>query len=331
MTDSFEQDVFLSYSQDNTTEAIQIQQQLQSQNISVWRDQDSIYGGQQWPKVIGESIAACKLFILLWSEAASQSHFVEFEWNTALALKKVIIPILLDDTPLPSALSSFQALKFPLTEKSLSFISSDKAQPLSNIDEQESVIKELESVPEEPEKATEAAKAIYQQDKWVVHGNVFQNFGNNNTNTNRVSTSDSSVSKSDKKWYERWQSVVAILVGIISVPSLLLDLPKKIREEFADEENKNLTVTVKGIVETVDNIPIAGASVRLDILPDTTFTTTGNGGFIFNNVPGKVGEKVRVYVSANGYKSVDKYYPLPGPIPIKMELLTKKENTSASK
>ncbi len=81
----------------------------------------------------------------------------------------------------------------------------------------------------------------------------------------------------------------------------------------------------------MDNKPIAGANVRLDLLPDTTFTTTSNGGFIFNNVPGQVGEKVRVYVLADGYKPADKYYPLPGPIPIKMEPLPKKENTSFSK
>ncbi|MGD1891961.1 MAG: TIR domain-containing protein [Cyclobacteriaceae bacterium] len=329
MTDSFEQDVFLSYCRDNIAEAQQIQQQLQSQGITVWRDQESIYGGQQWPKIIGESIAVRKLFVLLWSEAAANSHFVEFEWNTALALKKIIIPILLDDTPLPSALSSFQALKFPLTEESLSLILSSKALSLSNSDKQESVIRELKSIPKEPEKAIESAKAIYQQDKWVVHGDVIQNFGNNNTDTNKASVSNSSVSKSDKKWYERWQSVVALLVGIISIPSLLLDLPKKIREEFANEGNKNLTV--KGLVSTMDNKPIAGANVRLDLLPDTTFTTTSNGGFIFNNVPGQVGEKVRVYVLADGYKPADKYYPLPGPIPIKMEPLPKKENTSFSK
>ncbi len=197
MTDSFEQDVFLSYCRDNIAEAQQIQQQLQSQGITVWRDQESIYGGQQWPKIIGESIAVRKLFVLLWSEAAANSHFVEFEWNTALALKKIIIPILLDDTPLPSALSSFQALKFPLTEESLSLILSSKALSLSNSDKQESVIRELKSIPKEPEKAIESAKAIYQQDKWVVHGDVIQNFGNNNTDTNKASVSNSSVSNAD--------------------------------------------------------------------------------------------------------------------------------------
>ena len=38
------------------------------------------------------------------------SHFVEFEWTTAVALRKPLIPCLLDDTPLPSSLLAVQGI-----------------------------------------------------------------------------------------------------------------------------------------------------------------------------------------------------------------------------
>jgi hypothetical protein len=41
---------------------------------------------------IGEAIAAHDHVMLLWSKTAAQSHFVEFEWNTAVALRKTILP-----------------------------------------------------------------------------------------------------------------------------------------------------------------------------------------------------------------------------------------------
>jgi hypothetical protein len=76
----------------------------------VWRDQESIYGGQQWPKAIGEAIAANDYVVLVWSKSAAQSHFVEFERNSAIALRKNILPCLLDDTPLPPSRSAINAI-----------------------------------------------------------------------------------------------------------------------------------------------------------------------------------------------------------------------------
>lgn len=48
--------------------------------------------------------------VLIWSNNAAQSHFVECEWNIALALRKTIISVLLDATPLPAALRALHAI-----------------------------------------------------------------------------------------------------------------------------------------------------------------------------------------------------------------------------
>ena len=91
--------VFLSYSRHDLFLIEQLEAQLNAQpKISIWRDQEKIYGGQKWPKVLGEAIADQDVVLLAWSKHAAASHFVEFEWTTAIALKKTIIPCLLDAT-----------------------------------------------------------------------------------------------------------------------------------------------------------------------------------------------------------------------------------------
>ncbi len=81
--------VFLSYSHEDLPLIEQLETQLKSHpEVSVWRDQDKIYGGQKWPKMWGKAIASQDGFLLVWSKTAAKSKRVEFEWRTAIALKK---------------------------------------------------------------------------------------------------------------------------------------------------------------------------------------------------------------------------------------------------
>ena len=75
--------VFLSYARRDLPTLQPLLQDLGAHGITIWRDQDSLYGGQHWPKAIGEAIAAHDVLLLVWSQEAVASHFVEFEWNTA--------------------------------------------------------------------------------------------------------------------------------------------------------------------------------------------------------------------------------------------------------
>jgi hypothetical protein len=51
--------VFLSYSRNDLSLVEQLEAQLKNApDVSVWRDQESLYGGQRWPKALGEAIAA---------------------------------------------------------------------------------------------------------------------------------------------------------------------------------------------------------------------------------------------------------------------------------
>lgn len=54
--------LFLSYSRKDLPVVQQLEQALQANSHSVWRDVESIRGGEQWPKAIGEGIAANDFF-----------------------------------------------------------------------------------------------------------------------------------------------------------------------------------------------------------------------------------------------------------------------------
>src|SRR5215467_14619280 len=102
--------VFISYARADGPAVQRLTQALTADGVTVWRDLDSLHGGQQWPKVIGEAIATNDLLLLVWSEHAATSHFVEQEWTTAIALRKTLLPCVLDATPLPPALSAVNAV-----------------------------------------------------------------------------------------------------------------------------------------------------------------------------------------------------------------------------
>lgn len=82
--------VFVSYSRADLPLIEQLEASLKasSPDISIWRDQEKIRGGAKWPKVLGEAIADQDVFLLAWSKNSAASHFVEFEWCTAMRSRK---------------------------------------------------------------------------------------------------------------------------------------------------------------------------------------------------------------------------------------------------
>jgi hypothetical protein len=62
--------------------------------------------------VLGESLIACHTVVVFWSAAAADSKAVAAEYIRALQLGKDIVPVLLDDTPVPSDLAQYQWLDF---------------------------------------------------------------------------------------------------------------------------------------------------------------------------------------------------------------------------
>src|SRR5262245_814747 len=172
--------VFMSYARHDLNTVQQIERALQVHDIAVWRDQERIDGGQQWPKAIGEAVAAYDDVLLVWSKSAAQSHFVEFEWNSAMAMRKTILPCWLDDTPLPPALSALNAIDVRQFDEALPRILQVLQRPVPPPDPVHSahVLAQLPSLPPtEPEEVLQAAKMIFAQQGWSVQGNVYHAAG----------------------------------------------------------------------------------------------------------------------------------------------------------
>ena len=98
--------VFLSYARGDLRRVMIMLEGLSKNGISVWRDEDNLRGGQNWPEALGKAIDESQFFLLAWSKHAADSEPVKNEWNTAIALNKTIIPCLLDRTQLPHSLAA---------------------------------------------------------------------------------------------------------------------------------------------------------------------------------------------------------------------------------
>jgi hypothetical protein len=169
--------VFLSYARDDLQIVQRLAQDLVAHGLTVWRDQDSIYGGQQWPKAIGEAIATHDWVVLVWSQHAARSHFVELEWNIALALQTSIIPCWLDQTPLPPALRATNGIDLRLLPEALPRLLQALRQSAASPDavRRASVVAQLAQIPPVvPAQVVEAVKATFMQQGWSGQGNIYQ-------------------------------------------------------------------------------------------------------------------------------------------------------------
>src|SRR5215475_13181926 len=169
--------VFFSYTRRDLPILQPLLQDLVEHDITVWCDQDSLYGGQHWPKAIGEAIAAHDVLLLAWSQEAAASRWVEFEWNTALALQKSILPCWLDQTPLPPALSAINGIDARLPHEALPKILHALQQQSTHpkAEQNARVIATLERITAtNPAEVVQTARAMFMQQGWHVQGNVYQ-------------------------------------------------------------------------------------------------------------------------------------------------------------
>jgi len=304
--------ILISYSHENFEVSERLKNTLEQKDIIVWRDQESIYKCDAWPKAIGEYIAQSDLILLVWSIHAAQSYFVQFEWNTAIALKKTIIPILVDSFPLPPALSSVNGIPLKAIENIVSRIFKSVGKMDLKVDQQlqSDIIRKLACIQDrEPQKVLLVAKSIFEKQQWMVKGNVYQVSGEN------ININVESKTKSKKKM--RWKKlyfVVAFCVAVLAILWYSIDLTQKINDLISKE-----TSPLRGTVKNIDSYPVEGAILKLEELPNDSTITTSDGGFYFSDIPGKPGERVRLFISVKGYKPHNEYVTLPGPVIIQLE------------
>lgn len=92
-------DVFISYSRKDAEKVKLIREKLEDSGIKCWFDEDGMYSGVSFKKVIVDAIKNTKVVLFMSSEHSNKSRNVISEISIAMEREKKIIPVRLDMSP----------------------------------------------------------------------------------------------------------------------------------------------------------------------------------------------------------------------------------------
>src|SRR5687767_4192277 len=104
--------VFVSYSHADGPLVAPVVSLLRANQSLVFQDTDRIPPGKRWREEIAKALAESNLVVVFWCHHAFRSNEVAREWRAAIEQGKDLLPLLLDATPLPSELGSYQWIDF---------------------------------------------------------------------------------------------------------------------------------------------------------------------------------------------------------------------------
>ena len=99
-------DIFISYARSTATQAQQVAEALRESGYSVWRD-DELPAHRSYAEVIEERLQAAKVVVVLWSEAAVKSEWVQSEADRARGERK-LVQLRMDASALPMPFDRIQ-------------------------------------------------------------------------------------------------------------------------------------------------------------------------------------------------------------------------------
>ncbi len=91
---------FISYSTKNQASADTMRDLLRENGIKTWMAPGDIPAGSKYAKVINRAVKDCACFVLMLSEDAQNSVWVEKEVERAVNYRKPIIPVQIEDVVL---------------------------------------------------------------------------------------------------------------------------------------------------------------------------------------------------------------------------------------
>jgi hypothetical protein len=291
--------VFLSYSREDLPLVEQLASRLTAaSDIKIWRDQEKIYGGQKWPKILGEAIADQDVFLLAWSKNTAESHFVEFEWTTAIALKKSVVPCFLDDTPLPASLKAFHGHSAIDTS---GIIRTLQGSPLADAARRAPVIQSLDEIAATDEKEVlEQVSNIFNQQRWVVKGDVFQA----GRDIHYHAAPESQRGQKRKSLLDNGLTWVTLIGGLLTIVTLTLGILDKLPWSISgDARGKTFDQPVAGqVIDATTGDPLPGVRVSVIGFQVEPKTTNQDGHFRFDRLRGEKQQKIDITARKDCYK-----------------------------
>jgi hypothetical protein len=99
MSSKCEYDIFLSYHRKDDEWVRRLVDALSKQGVDVWYD-EKIKPGESWREKIEEGLRQSRYVGFIITPETARSNWLALELGAALALKKPLIPIVAEDTPL---------------------------------------------------------------------------------------------------------------------------------------------------------------------------------------------------------------------------------------
>src|SRR5271168_758175 len=85
--------VFLSYARRDDIFAQLLESRLREAHIRVWRDEYSLYPGEDWKEAIEKGISESDAVLVVLSDNSVASAYVIYEWAYAFGQDKDVLPI----------------------------------------------------------------------------------------------------------------------------------------------------------------------------------------------------------------------------------------------
>jgi hypothetical protein len=101
--------VFVSYSRVDSGVVLPVCAAVQGLGQDLWLDQEDVAAGESWAGEIVRAIRAVRVVVVMCSKAAFESDHVKRELFLADRYKKRLVPILLEDAPMPDDFEYFFA------------------------------------------------------------------------------------------------------------------------------------------------------------------------------------------------------------------------------
>jgi len=104
--------IFISYSHADSAFVDQLEADLRQQGFETWVDRQRLAGGQRWRRELQEAVEHAQVLLIVLSPDAIASQSVQIEFDYALDLGKLLIPIYYRQCEVPMELRAIQWIDF---------------------------------------------------------------------------------------------------------------------------------------------------------------------------------------------------------------------------
>jgi predicted ATPase/DNA-binding CsgD family transcriptional regulator len=104
--------IFISYSQADSAFIDRLEADLRKLGFDAWVDRQRLKGGQRWRRELQEAVKRAQMLLIVLSPDAVASKNVQIEYNYALELGSVVIPLYYRQCEVPMELRAIQWIDF---------------------------------------------------------------------------------------------------------------------------------------------------------------------------------------------------------------------------